>query len=153
MVWIFRSSVFKCSLAIILINKDLWSYYFCYSFTYIINRINVFITCVSLIHAIRNKNSPFFFLISFLFCFVFGEGGGGEIIITEQAFCEYIYGRRSHCMGMGVHLAYPYYKCTSAGVIVWITFFRRPDKSFTCGSTPSADNICIIKLTHFSKYR
>lgn len=77
MVWIFRSSVFKCSLAIILINKDLWSYYFCYSFTYIINRMNVFITCVSLIHAIRNKNSPFFFLISFLFCFVFGEGRGG----------------------------------------------------------------------------
>lgn len=75
--------------------------------------MNVFITCVSLIHAIRHKNSPFFFLIPFLFCF-WGRWGG-EIIITEQAFCEYIYGRRSHCMGMGVHLTYPYYKGTGAG--------------------------------------
>lgn len=96
MVWIFRSSVFKCSLAIILINKDLWSYYFCYSFTYIINRINVFITCVSLIHAIRHKKQSIF-LFNFLFvlfCF-WGRGGWRNNYHRTSILWIYIWEKKS----------------------------------------------------------
>lgn len=94
LVGIFASSVCKCSLAVILIDKDLWTYLL-YSFTCVTEY--VYIACVSVIHAIRNKNN-------FLKCpSCFGKGSNYHW--TSSHFWIH--------MGEGTFniYSYTYYKC------------------------------------------